>query len=100
MGVYIFPERIAKFMKEISPRTQMEASMMAMMFILAGLMFMSIFIWFTETSLTIKIFTLVNGIAGLAFLGSMLVTTFQQYVTYLTAIGSLLIRQFPLQFLK
>lgn len=83
-GKYVFPNSVAKFMKGISQRTQYEASMMAMVCILAGLIFMTIYIpFFTDLSTLMKIGTIVNTLAGMLFLGSWLVTTYQQYYAYL-----------------
>jgi len=87
-GNYVFPKSIAGAMKNISQRTQYEASMMAMIFIMFGLIFMLIYLpFFTQTSILLKIGTIVNCLAGFVFLGSMLVTTFQQYISYLGIMG-------------
>ena len=89
MSVYVFPNKVAKAMKNISPRTQMEAALMAMLFIMIGLIIMIVYVWFTELSLFMKIFTTANSLFGIMFLWSFLITTFQQYHTYLEAIGIL-----------
>jgi hypothetical protein len=87
-GNYVFPKAVAGAMKGISQRTQYEASMMAMIFIMLGLVFMMIYLpFFTKTSLLLKIGTIVNCLAGFVFLGSMLITTFQQYQNYLMLMG-------------
>jgi len=87
-GNYVFPSKVAKFIKGISQRTQYESSMMAMIFIMLGLIFMMIYLpFFTKTSLLLKIGTIVNCLAGFVFLGSMLTTTFQQYQNYLMLMG-------------
>jgi len=87
-GTYVFPSKVAKFMKNLSQRTTYEASMMAMVFIMFGLLFMAIYIpFFTASSLLLKIGTAVNCLAGFVFLGSNLANTYQQYVNYLALMG-------------
>lgn len=87
-GTYIFPSKIASAMKNISQRTQMEAQMMSMIFIMLGLLFMTIYLpFFTDMSLLLKIGTIVNCLAGFVFLSSYLTMTYQQYVSYLAIMG-------------
>lgn len=87
-GRYVFPKGMAKFMKELSQRTIYEASMMAMIFIMFGLLFMLIYLpFFTSTPLLLKIGTVVNCLAGFVFLGSYLANSYQQYVSYLSIMG-------------
>jgi cellulose synthase/poly-beta-1,6-N-acetylglucosamine synthase-like glycosyltransferase len=86
-GNYVFPKKVGSAMSKISPRTQYEASMMAMTFIMFGLLITTIYIWFTDVSLFLKIFTTFNSICGFVFLSSFLVTTFQQYQSFLMAMG-------------
>jgi len=87
-GNYVFPEAASKFMKNLSQRTIYEASMMAMIMIMLGLLFMAVYIpFFTASSLLLKIGTAVNCLAGFVFLGSNLTNTFQQYQNYLMLMG-------------
>lgn len=87
-GNYVFPSKFANIMKGISQRTQYEASMMSMVFILLGLIFMGIYVpFFTDIGVWTKIGIVVNMIAGVVFLLSYLVTTFQQYQSYLMVTG-------------
>ena len=85
---YIFPEWVANPMKKVTMQVQYEASMMSMTFILIGLMLTGIYMtFFIHTfPLWYKITILINVVAGFAFLGSMLVTTFQQYQSYISAL--------------
>ena len=89
MGLgYIFGKAIAKAMKSIGQRTQMEAAMMSMFTIILGLVFMTIYIpFFTNFPLLMKIGTVVNTLAGMGFIGSYLVTSFQQYQSYMMVMG-------------
>ncbi len=87
-GNYVFPSIMAKMMKGISQRTQYEATMMAIIFILFGIITMTIVtVFFTELSLFIKIMAIINAGAAFVFLSSMLVTQFQQYQNYLAVMG-------------
>ena len=87
-GNYVFPSIMAKMMKGISQRTQYEATMMAIIFILIGLTIMCVLtVFFTEVSWFFKIMAVVNGAAAFVFLSSHLVTQFQQYQNYLAVMG-------------
>jgi len=86
-GRYCFPSIMAKMMKGVSQRTQYEATMMSIIFILLGIITMTIVSIFTDLSLFIKIMAIVNAIAAFIFLSSMLVTQFQQYQNYLAMMG-------------
>jgi len=87
-GQYCFPSIMAKMMKGVSQRTQYEASMLSIIFILFGIIIMGIAtVFFTELSLFIKIMTAINIMAAFVFLSSSLVTQFQQYQNYLAMMG-------------
>lgn len=87
-GTYIFPDVLAQMMKGVSQRTQYEAELMSLTFILLGLIVMGIYVcFFTGTSLFVKILTGVNVLAGFVFMFSRLVTSFQQYHNYLLVAG-------------
>jgi hypothetical protein len=84
---YFFPDFLGDFMRKIDMRTQLEASMMSMTLILIG-MLVSVFYFvvYFDFALWYKIVLVINGLAGFVFLSSFLVTAFQQYQSYLTAI--------------
>lgn len=87
-GTYVFPKGTAKAMSKISPRTQYEAGMLSIVFIMVGLIATTIYtIFFTEVSLFLKIFIPFNALCGIVLMWSFLVTTFQQYQSYLMAMG-------------
>lgn len=89
-GNYCFPNFLGKVMASVSPRVQFESSLLSMAFILLGLMIMTVITIFgTNFSLFIKIIAGVNGIAAFFFLSSHLITTFQQYQSYLSIMGIL-----------
>jgi hypothetical protein len=85
---YVFPNILASAMSKVDMRTQLEASMLSMVFILAGMMvtifYMAVYIAFP---LWYKIVIIINLLAGLVFISSFIVTTFQQYQSYLDAVG-------------
>ena len=77
---YCIPSPMAKFMSMIDDRTQMEASMLSMLFLLIGMMLMGVYtIAFTTFSWWFKGMTTFNVLCGFIFLFSYLITTFQQY---------------------
>lgn len=81
---YIFPSSVAKQMKKIDTRTQLEASMMSMFLIMIGMTLFAFYSAFWgEQTLTFKILLIFNLICGWVLLGSYLVTTYQQYVSYM-----------------
>lgn len=88
-GNYCFPKPLANTMMQITPRTQMEASILSMVFILIGLIIMGVYMtfFFPGFPLFMRIMTGINTLAGFFFLSSYLVTEFQKYKTYLLAIG-------------
>lgn len=84
---YVFPDILARAMSKVDMRTQYEASMMSMALILIGLVVTVIYFWFFFNFATwYKVFLVINGIAGVIFLWSYLVTTFQQYRSYMETI--------------
>lgn len=81
---YIFPNFLAEFMSKVDMRTQYEASMMSMSMICVGLIVTSIYLMiYTGFALWYKIFLVINALAGLIFLSSFIITTYQQYITYM-----------------
>ena len=88
-GNYCFPKPVANIMMSISPRTQMEASIMAMVVILCGMVFTGVYIAFyvEDISTLFRVITIINTLAGMVFLGTFLVTSFQQYKNFLIATG-------------
>jgi glucan phosphoethanolaminetransferase (alkaline phosphatase superfamily) len=85
---YIFPNIMANMMKNIDMKTQLEASMMSMFLLLAGMMLMSIytFLYLTQ-GMVFKILLVFNLLAGFIFMSSFLVTTYQQYLSFMDAIS-------------
>ena len=83
---YIFPNFLAKAMSKVDMRTQYEASMLSMAFILIGLAITIIyFVVYFSFPVWYKIVLVINGLAGFIFISSFLVTTYQQFKTYMIA---------------
>jgi len=83
---YIFPNILADAMKNVDMKTQLEAAMMSMFLLLIGMILMSVysFLYLTQ-GWVFKTLLIFNIFAGILFMGSFLVTTYQQYVSYLSA---------------
>jgi len=85
---YIFPNFLAKAMSKVDMRTQYEASMLSLAFILFGIITSAIyFVVILDFATWYKIFLVLNALAGMLFLSSFLVTTYQQYRTYMIALN-------------
>lgn len=81
---YIFPDFLAKAMAKVDLRTQYEASMMSITLIMVGMVLSVIYaIIYFDFALWFKIVLIVNGLCGIVFMSSSLITTFQQYQNYI-----------------
>lgn len=81
---YALPDIMAKVMKKVDMRTQYESSILSMFFIMVGMIAFTIYLVFlTNFSLMFKILTAFNSIFGIIFMLSYLVTTYQQYISYM-----------------
>lgn len=84
MATYIFPDILAKTMSKIDLRTQLEASMMSMSLMMIGLFITALYIGFYASfPIWYKVVLEINFLAGLIFMMSFLITTFQQYQNYM-----------------
>ena len=87
---YAFPDVMAKMMKKVDTRTQMESGLLGMFFIIIGMIFMNIYIvFFMDFNWWFKALTLFNSFWGLVFLTSSMIGQYQSYVTYLQTIETL-----------
>jgi len=81
---YIFPNILAKMMKNVSMQVQFESSLMACALILIGLLLMAIYLFaFGDQTIAYKVILGINLIGGFIFMSSSLVTTYQQYQSYM-----------------
>lgn len=85
---YIFPDKIAKVLRKPSERTQLEASLVGITFILLGTIGLAIyFIFFTEMSAWFKVLLSLSEIGIISFQLSTLTTTYIQYHILKTTLG-------------
>ena len=87
---YAFPDKVAKAMKKIDMRTQMEAGLLSMFFIVVGMLAMDIYIiFFTSFDWWFKSLALVNSFFGMLFLISSMIGQYQSYVIYMDTMEAL-----------
>jgi len=85
---FVFPNIMAKFMKKVSMRTQMESSLMSMSMIMMGMTLMVIYlIIYGNMGGFYKGLILFNLVCAFVFISSFLVTTYQQYISYMEMAG-------------
>jgi len=85
---FVFPNIMAKMMKKVDMRTQMESSMMSMFLIMVGMCLTTIYlIFWGDVQGVYKGLILFNLVCAFIFLSSFLVTTYQQYVSYMEMAG-------------
>lgn len=83
---FIFPDKMAKSMKEVDMAIQYEASLLSMSFLLIGMIAFSIYmIFFTDFGWTFKGFYIFNSACGFVLMYFYLVTNYQQYIAYMQA---------------
>lgn len=85
---YIFPDFLGKWMSKVDLKTQYEATMLSMSFMMLGLIVSAVYLllYIDSFQMWYKIFLVINMVAGLIFMSSNLVTTFQQYKSYAEAL--------------
>jgi len=85
---FIFPNFAAKMMKNVPMRTQLESSMISMTLIMCSLTLMVIYLlFFGGGTWVYRILLLINLLAGLLFISSFLLTTYQQYLSHMQMMG-------------
>ena len=85
---FIFPNMVAKTMKNVPMRTQLESSMISMALIMCSLTLMVFYLlFFGEGTWPYRILLLVNLFAGFLFISSFLLTTYQQYISHMQMMG-------------
>jgi len=85
---YIFPSKMAKKMKAISTRAQLEASMLSMTLICIGMILFIIFqLIYGEGTLLFRGMLIFNLLCGIVLLGAGATTTYQQYVNHMEIMG-------------
>jgi len=85
---YVFPNILAKAMAKVDMRAQMESSMLSQFLLIIGLTLMVIFMIIShQTSGLYKFIVIFNLLCGWVLISSYLVTTYQQYTSYASAMG-------------
>jgi len=88
---FIFPRKIAKKMKGVDIGIQYESTVLAIAFLIVGMIAFSIyFVFFTDFNWAIKGIYIFNSICGVVLMTSMLITNYQQYVYYKQSISQIL----------
>jgi len=81
---FIFPNIMAKMMKKIDMRAQLEASMMSISLIMLGMTIMVIYlIIYGEMGWFYKSLIIFNLLCGFIFISSFLITTYHQYLSFM-----------------
>lgn len=82
-NAFIFPDGTAKKLKKMDLGIQYEASVISSALLMLGIvLFLVYFIFFTESSWIMKGLIIFNSVCGLGLMGGMLVTYYQQLVSY------------------
>jgi hypothetical protein len=85
---FVFPNIMAKMMKKIDMRAQLESSMISMSFIMVGMIIMVIYlIIYGQMGLFYKCLIVFNLLCGFIFISSFLVTTYHQYISFMEISG-------------
>lgn len=85
---YAFPNIMAVAMSKIDMRTQMESSMMSQFLLLIGLSIMVVYMSiYNQGAIFYKIVLIFNLVCGWILISSYLVTTYQQYTSYMSALN-------------
>jgi len=80
---FIFSPEVAKTLKKVDLGIQYETSIIATFFLIVGLLSFVIYtIFFTPYEVIIKVFISFNSIFAMVLMGSMLVTNYQQFISY------------------
>lgn len=80
---FIFSEKVASKMKNIDPSIQYESSLISIAFLITGMILFCIYtIFFTDYAWLMKFFIIFNSLCGIVLMGSMLVTNYQQFISY------------------
>jgi len=80
---FIFPDKTAKKMKTLSLEIQYEASVLSSALLMVGIViFLIYYVFFATSSWWMKGLLIFNCICGLGLMGGMMVTYYQQLVSY------------------
>ena len=84
---YIFPDFLSKAMAKVDLRTQFEGTMLSVSLILIGMTLTGIYlVAYVSLPLWYKIVIVINILAGIVFMLSNLITTYQQFLNYMSVL--------------
>jgi ABC-type multidrug transport system fused ATPase/permease subunit len=90
---YVFPNIMAKWMAKVNQKTQYEASIMSMLFMMFGIIYFIIMAILGTMSTLSKVVLTIELIAAFIMLSSQLITQFQQYKNYMDVMESLNVKE-------
>jgi hypothetical protein len=80
---FMFSPEVARTMRVIDIGIQYESTIVALSFLMTGMLLFTIYIiFFAPYTLIMKFFVVFNSLCGFVLMGSMLVTAYQQFVSY------------------
>jgi hypothetical protein len=80
---FIFSPEVAQTLKKVDIGIQYESSMIATFFLIVGLLLFTIYtVFFTQYQLVMKIFITFNSFFAMILMASMLITSYQQFISY------------------
>ena len=86
LPTYIFPKWLANPMSKVPVKVQYESSMMGMTLILFGIILTAVYLFiYMDFETWYKVVLIINALAGIAVLGTGIITTYQQYIAVIQA---------------
>lgn len=86
IATYCFPKKMAEKMNTFKQRTIYEATMLALVFLMIGIIGFSCYlVFFAGVAFWYKFFAVFNGLCILTLMGGSLIGTYQQYVSFMAA---------------
>jgi hypothetical protein len=80
---FIFSSEVAQTIKKVDMGIQYESSIIALFFLMVGLILMIIYtVFFTQYNTIMKVFIAFNSFFALILMSSMLITNYQQFISY------------------
>jgi hypothetical protein len=85
---YIFPNFLADAMSKVDFRTQNESALLSQTLLIIGMILMALYmVMYSGQTLYFKVLLVINLVCGIIFISSYLVTTYQQYKSYMDTVG-------------
>ena len=85
---YVFPNWLADSMSKVSFRAQMESAILSMTLLVIGMILTVLYmVLYGNQPMYFKILLIVNMLCGIVFMGSYLITNYQQYKSFMDTMG-------------